>query len=108
MCEQQVTAIDIVPAMIEAAERAAQEARVGNTTVHVMDAEALEFEDRSFDVVICAFGLGFTTRVAPAISAGAMVSAKAANGRLASSTTPSTPVCPTVAPRNAALTWMVG
>ena len=54
-----VVGIDIVPAMVEAARLAAHEAGVNNVTVQVMDAEALEFADHTFDAVICAFGLGF-------------------------------------------------
>jgi SAM-dependent methyltransferase len=51
--------IDVVPAMVEAAQIAAHEAGAANVTVHVMDGEALQFADHTFDVVICAFGLGF-------------------------------------------------
>jgi len=45
-----VAAIDIVPAMVEAARMAAREAGLGNVTVQVMDGEALEFADHTFDV----------------------------------------------------------
>jgi SAM-dependent methyltransferase len=54
-----VTGIDIVPAMVDAARTAADDAHLPNVDVIVMDAEALEFDDLSFDVVINAFGLGF-------------------------------------------------
>lgn len=54
-----VVGIDIVPAMVEATRLAAVEAGVDNVTAEVMDGEALAFEDATFDVVICAFGLGF-------------------------------------------------
>src|SRR5574343_347811 len=49
-----------------------------------------------------AFGLGLTATVAPARTAGAMLCAKPASGRSASSTRPMTPVSPTVEPRKAA------
>jgi len=54
-----VVGIDIVPAMVEATRLAARDAGVDNLTAEVMDGEALGFADGVFDVVICAFGLGF-------------------------------------------------
>jgi len=55
----QVTGIDIVPAMVEAARSAAVAAGITNVRVEVMDGETLEFAENSFDAAICAFGLGF-------------------------------------------------
>jgi O-methyltransferase / aklanonic acid methyltransferase len=54
-----VIGIDIVPAMVAATRLAARDAGLDNVTAEVMDGEALEFDDETFDVVICAFGLGF-------------------------------------------------
>jgi SAM-dependent methyltransferase len=54
-----VVGIDIVPEMVEGARAAAEAAGLDNVEVVVMDGEALEFEPSRFDVVICAFGLGF-------------------------------------------------
>jgi SAM-dependent methyltransferase len=54
-----VTGIDIVAAMVEAARAAAAARGLRNVAVEVMDAEALDFEQSRFDVVISAFGLGF-------------------------------------------------
>jgi SAM-dependent methyltransferase len=45
--------------MVEAARAAAAARGLHNVAVEVMDAEALDFEQSRFDVVICAFGLGF-------------------------------------------------
>jgi len=54
-----VVGIDIVPEMVTAARAAAADAGLHNVTVAVGDGEALDFDPASFDVVICAFGLGF-------------------------------------------------
>ena len=54
-----VVGIDIVPAMVESARVAARAAGLDNVEVAVMDGEDLEFASSRFDVVICAFGLGF-------------------------------------------------
>jgi SAM-dependent methyltransferase len=54
-----VVGVDIVPAMVDAARAAARAAGVDNVTVEVGDGDALAFEPKRFDVVICGFGLGF-------------------------------------------------
>ncbi len=48
--------IDMSPEMIEATRR---EVREKNALLQCMDAEELEFEDGSFDIVYCGFGLFF-------------------------------------------------
>jgi len=45
--------------MVEGARAAAAGASLGNVDVEVMDAEELQFDPGTFDVVINAFGLGF-------------------------------------------------
>lgn len=54
-----VTSTDYVPALLE---RARERANAERMTIHFMeaDAEALPFEDESFDVVVSTFGVMFT------------------------------------------------
>ncbi len=47
-----VVGIDVAAGMVELARR-----NVPNATFHEGDAEALPFEDKSFDVVLCCFGV---------------------------------------------------
>jgi SAM-dependent methyltransferase len=54
-----VLGVDIVPQMVEAADRVIAEAGLSNAEAKVMDGEALDLPDGSFDAVIMAFGLGF-------------------------------------------------
>ena len=54
-----VLGVDIVEAMVAAAREAVAKAGLKNTEVELMDGEALDVPDASFDVVIMAFGLGF-------------------------------------------------
>jgi SAM-dependent methyltransferase len=51
--------VDIVDEMVQGARRAVADAGLSNAQASVMDGEALERPDASFDVVIMAFGLGF-------------------------------------------------
>jgi ubiquinone/menaquinone biosynthesis C-methylase UbiE len=49
----QVVAIDIAPAMLERTRELAAKRGLRNVTTALMDVEALEFPDESFDVVTC-------------------------------------------------------
>ncbi len=60
-----VTALDLTPEMFEAGRRRAAEAGVEVTWVEG-DAEALPFDDESFDVVLSTFGVMFAPRHAVA------------------------------------------
>ena len=51
-----VTGIDSAPSMIAAARRRTREAGIQNAQFFEMDAEALDFPDNSFDVVISRYG----------------------------------------------------
>jgi ubiquinone/menaquinone biosynthesis C-methylase UbiE len=52
-----VAAVDISPNMLAHAANAAREAGLANIETRVMSAEKLEFEENSFDAVLCRFGL---------------------------------------------------
>ena len=54
-----VLGVDIVEDMVQGTRRAIAAAGLSNASAKVMDGEALELPDASFDVVIMAFGLGF-------------------------------------------------
>jgi SAM-dependent methyltransferase len=54
-----VLGVDIVDQMVQEARRAVADAGLSNSDARVMDAEALDLPDQSFDVVLMAFGLGF-------------------------------------------------
>jgi O-methyltransferase/aklanonic acid methyltransferase len=54
-----VLGVDIVEDMVEGARRAIAAAGLSNTSAKVMDGEALDLPDGSYDVVLMAFGLGF-------------------------------------------------
>jgi O-methyltransferase / aklanonic acid methyltransferase len=55
----QVLGVDIVEDMVEATHRAIADAGLSNAEARVMDGEALDLPNASFDVVVMAFGLGF-------------------------------------------------
>jgi ubiquinone/menaquinone biosynthesis C-methylase UbiE len=55
----QVTAVDYIPALLDRARERAEAERV-TIEFREGDAEALEFEDASFDVVLSTFGVMFT------------------------------------------------
>lgn len=52
-----VTGIDLSTGMIEMARQRAKDEKIKNVSFRQMDAEALDFEDNNFDVVICSLGL---------------------------------------------------
>jgi ubiquinone/menaquinone biosynthesis C-methylase UbiE len=52
-----VVATDSSPNMLVHAEKAAREARLNNIETRVMNAEALEFEENSFNAVVCKMAL---------------------------------------------------
>ncbi len=54
-----VVATDLVEEMVTATQRRAIEAGLDNLETRVMDAEAIDYPDASFDVVTCRFGLMF-------------------------------------------------
>jgi O-methyltransferase/aklanonic acid methyltransferase len=54
-----VLGVDIVEGMVTAAREVIADAGLSNAEAKVMDGEALDLPDSSFDVVIMAFGLGF-------------------------------------------------
>ena len=54
-----VTGIDISTGMLQRAQRDAMAERLGNITLLRMDGGHLEFDDASFDVVTCGFGIFF-------------------------------------------------
>ncbi len=54
-----VVGVDAAPAMVARARAAAAERGLENVRVGEMDAQALGFEDASFDVVFCGFGVFF-------------------------------------------------
>jgi len=55
--EGHVTGIDLSGAILKQAERNARAAGLTNVTLRKMDAENLDFPDRTFDAVICAFAI---------------------------------------------------
>jgi SAM-dependent methyltransferase len=52
-----VVGVDLAEPMVSEAQRRVRTSGASNVTVAVMDAEALGFLSRSFDVVVCAFAL---------------------------------------------------
>ena len=56
-----VTATDLVPEMLVAAEAEARKTGVSNITFRQADAESLPFPDESFDAVTCRLGVMFFT-----------------------------------------------
>lgn len=65
--EGRVVGIDLAPAMLEAAQRDAA-TRGLSVELRVMDAEAIEFPDASFDRVLCGFGLMFFPHLEAALA----------------------------------------
>jgi SAM-dependent methyltransferase len=54
-----VVGVDVVPAMVDAAGREAERRGLAQASFHVASADALPFEDASFDAVVCRFGVMF-------------------------------------------------
>ena len=52
-----VTGVDLSGGILREAERVVREAGIENVELRKMDAEHLEFPDKAFDAVTCAFGL---------------------------------------------------
>ena len=69
---------DIAPAMVDAAKR--RNAVLGNTTVTVLDASAIDQADAAFDVVACRMGLMFTPE--PSVAFAEIHRVLAPGGRL--------------------------
>lgn len=78
-----VTATDIAPGMLEIARERAEGAALTNIDFVEMDAEAIEFPEDSFDVVLCRFGLMFLPN--PAVSLKRMERALSEGGHLVAS-----------------------
>jgi enediyne biosynthesis protein CalE5 len=55
--EGRVVGADVVPAMIEAARREAERTHTANVTFQTASAQALPFDDASFDAVVSRFGV---------------------------------------------------
>jgi SAM-dependent methyltransferase len=68
-----VAGIDLAPEMVEAARTAAANLDATNVTVEVGDAGALDFDDASFDAVLCGFGIMFLPSPAEGIKEMARV-----------------------------------
>lgn len=76
-----VVSSDVVPAMVDAAARRASEAGVANVAARVLDIEAIDEPDASFDVVVSREGLMFAVERQRAFDEIARV--LRSNGRLA-------------------------
>jgi ubiquinone/menaquinone biosynthesis C-methylase UbiE len=63
-----VTATDLVPDMLAAAEEFARQRGLTNITFRQADAEALPFPDQAFDVVTCRLGVMFFPNVGKALA----------------------------------------
>jgi len=63
-----VVATDLVQEMVEVTRRRAREASLENIEARVMDLEAIDFPDESFDAVTCRFGVMFCPRPLRAVS----------------------------------------
>lgn len=65
--EGRVVGIDIAPEMLEIAAERARALGLDNVEFRVMDAEALDFPESSFEVALCRFGLMFLPDVSAAL-----------------------------------------
>ncbi len=59
---------DISPGMLRQAEKDAEARGLTSVTTRAMDAEKLEFPDRSFDLITCSFGIMFVPDVRCALA----------------------------------------
>ncbi|HEY9841010.1 MAG TPA: methyltransferase domain-containing protein [Candidatus Obscuribacterales bacterium] len=66
--EGHVTATDLVPEMLAAAEEYAHQRGLTNLSFRVADIESLPFADQSFDAVTCRFGIMFCPNVGKALA----------------------------------------
>ena len=71
-----VTSTDYVPGLLDASRRRAEAQGFDNVAYQVADAEALPFDDGTFDVVLSTFGVMFTPDQTKAASEMARVCAK--------------------------------
>jgi len=71
--ESEVTGCDITPDMLLVAESIQRERGIDNLNFRVTDAESLEFEDGSFDIVSCRFAFHHFTNPEKAVSEMARV-----------------------------------
>lgn len=76
-----VIGIDLSSAMLEFAGRRALEAGQDNVEFRIMDANALDFDDASFDAVLCRWGLMFVDDLESTL--GAIHAVLKPHGRLA-------------------------
>ena len=81
-----VTALDLTPALLDAARENARIANCGNIAWIEGDAEALPFPERNFDVVVSQFGHIFAPR--PAVAIAEMRRVLKPEGRIAFATWP--------------------
>ena len=63
-----VTGIDLSGGLLQEAELLVRQENLTNVTLRRMDAENLEFPDKSFDCVVCAFSLYFFPHMEAALS----------------------------------------
>lgn len=64
----EIDTIDLSPEMVRLTEVEAKRRGYDDIRFHVMDAEKLEFEDNSFDVVICGFAVFFCESIEKVLS----------------------------------------
>ena len=62
-----VTATDLIPQMLEAAQENARQRGITNITFQQADAESLPFPDQAFDAVTCRFGVMFFPNIGQAL-----------------------------------------
>ncbi len=63
-----VIATDLAPEMVEVTRRRVDEAGLDNVEVRVMDLEAIDFPDESFDAATCRFGVMFCPQPEKAVA----------------------------------------
>ena len=74
---------DISPGMLAQAEKGATARGLTNVTTRVMDAEALEFHHRAFDLVTCSFGVMFFPDTRRALAEAFQVAGSGGKGKKA-------------------------
>ena len=60
-------AIDLSKNMLQQAKTKLQQAGIENIDFHIMDAENVDFEDNSFDIITCSYGLFFIPDMSAAL-----------------------------------------